>query len=107
MQAIRGNFFESVMFIRYPVGAKQGDVVMGLGEGANAQSKNAVPFKVLGIADAKSENPLISTAWTVLEAANDLGDARTIEACQRVIDAKLSGALPERSDINIVFDFFN
>jgi hypothetical protein len=61
----------------------------------------------LSIADPKPENPLISTAWTVLEAANDLGDARTIEACQRVIDANLSGALPERSDINIVFDFFN
>jgi hypothetical protein len=83
---------------------------MGLGEvalGANAESKNAVAVEYLGIADPKPENPLISTAWTVLEAANDLGDARTIEACQRVIDANLSGALPERSDINIVFDFFN
>ena len=71
--------------------------------GTNAESKNAIS----GIADPKPENPLISTAWTVLEAANDLGDVRTVEACQRVIDAKLSGDLPERSDINIVFDFFN
>jgi hypothetical protein len=75
--------------------------------GANGESKNAVPVEYLGIAGRKLENPLVSTAWTVVEAANDLGDVRTVEACQRVIDAKLSGALPERADINIVFDFFN
>jgi hypothetical protein len=75
--------------------------------GTNAESKNAISVEYLGIADPKPENPLISTAWTVLEAANDLGDARTIEACQRVINANLSGALPKRSDIDIIFDFFN
>jgi len=31
-----------------------------------------------------------------LEAANDLGDDATIEACRRVIDANLSGALAPR-----------
>jgi len=75
--------------------------------GANAESKNAVSVEYLGIADPKPENPLISTAWTVLEAANDLGDVGTLEACQRVIHASLSGALPKRSDINIIFDFFD
>jgi hypothetical protein len=71
-----------------------------------AESKNAISVEYLGIADPKPENPLISTAWTVLEAANDVDDV-LVEACQRVINASLSGALPTRSDINIIFDFFN
>ena len=53
------------------------------------------------------EKPIVSTAWSVLEAANDLDDGPTVEACLRVIGADFSGALPARSDINIVFDFFN
>jgi hypothetical protein len=32
-------------------------------------------------------------AWAALEAANDLGDDATIDACRRVIDANLSGAV--------------
>jgi len=85
---------------------------MGLEEfalAATAEGKTAVLVGYPGIVagNSKRENPIISTAWTVLEAAGDLGDVRTIEACQRVIDANLSGALPEHSDINIVFDFFN
>ena len=35
------------------------------------------------------EKPPIDTAWTVLDAANDLGDTVTVEACRRVIDANL------------------
>jgi hypothetical protein len=31
------------------------------------------------------------TAWTVLDAANDLGDTITVDACRRVIDADLRG----------------
>ena len=87
----------------------QGDFVMGFEEvvlWATAESKNAVSVEYLRIVDPKSENPLISTAWTVLEAANDIDDV-LVEACQRVINANLSGALPARSDINIIFDFFN
>jgi Uncharacterised protein conserved in bacteria (DUF2336) len=42
--------------------------------GTTAQSENAVAVEYLSIADPKPENPLISTAWTVLEAANDDGD---------------------------------
>lgn len=85
--------------------SETGDFVMDFEEivlGTNAESKNAIS----GIADPKPENPLISTAWTVLEAANDVSDV-LVEACQRVINANLSGALPKRSDIDIVFDFFN
>ena len=76
---------------------------------ATAESGNAVSIKYLGVVvgHSKPENPIISAAWTVLEAANDLGDFPTVEACQRVIDANLIGALPEHSDINIIFDFFN
>jgi hypothetical protein len=49
---------------------------------------------------------LIDTAWTILEAANDLGDGATIEVCRRVIDASLRGVAPAESDINVIFDFF-
>jgi len=51
-------------------------------------------------------NPLMDTAWTTLEAANDLGDGATIEVCRRVIDAALRGVAPANSDVNIIFDFF-
>jgi hypothetical protein len=45
-------------------------------------------------------------AWAALEAANDLGDTATIEACRRVIDANLSGAPASPSDLHIVLDYF-
>jgi hypothetical protein len=45
-------------------------------------------------------------AWAALEAANDLGDDATIEACRRVIDASLSGAAASPSDLHIVLDYF-
>ena len=51
--------------------------------------------------------PLLDTAWTILEAANDLGDAATVEACRRVIDATFRGAAPVQSDISIVLKFFS
>jgi hypothetical protein len=46
-------------------------------------------------------------AWTVLEAANDLDDEATIEACQRVIDDDSDGELPAQSDMNIILGFFD
>ena len=46
------------------------------------------------------------TAWAVLEAANDLGDTVTVEACRRVIDANLRGAQPASSDMAVVVAFF-
>jgi hypothetical protein len=45
-------------------------------------------------------------AWAALEAANDLGDDATIDACRRVIDANLSGAVASPSDLHIVLDYF-
>jgi hypothetical protein len=51
-------------------------------------------------------NALIDTAWTILEAANDLGDRATVEVCRRVIDAWLRGTAPAKSDINVIFAFF-
>ena len=74
---------------------------------AIAEPENVVAFEHLGIIDPMPEKPIVSTAWTVLEAANDLDEVATVEACLRVIDADFSGALPARSDVNIVFDFFN
>ena len=49
---------------------------------------------------------LVDTAWTILDAANDLRDAVTVEACRRVIDAGFRGSVPAQSDISIVLDFF-
>jgi hypothetical protein len=46
------------------------------------------------------------TAWTVLDAANDLGDTITVDACRRVIDADLRGEAPARSDIAMLSAFF-
>jgi hypothetical protein len=46
------------------------------------------------------------TAWAVLEAANDLGDAVTVEICRRVIDASLSGRPLLPSDMHVILDYF-
>ena len=46
------------------------------------------------------------TAWTVLDAANDLGDVLTVDACRRVIDADLRGEAPARSDVAVLSAFF-
>jgi hypothetical protein len=55
---------------------------------------------------ALSSNPLVDTAWTILEAANDLGDRAIVEACRRVIDASLRGQAPAQSDLNTILVFF-
>jgi hypothetical protein len=52
------------------------------------------------------DKPAGDIAWTVLDAANDLGDTATIEACRRVIDANLRGVEPATSDMAIVVAFF-
>jgi hypothetical protein len=56
---------------------------------------------------AKPDNIWVETAWTVLEAANDLDDEATIEACQRVIDDDSDGELPAQSDMNIILGFLD
>ena len=53
------------------------------------------------------EKPSGETAWTVLDAANDLGDSVTVDACRRVIDADLRGDDPDRSDMAVLSAFFN
>jgi hypothetical protein len=52
------------------------------------------------------ESPSGETAWTVLDAANDLGDSMTVDACRRVIDADLRGEPPARSDVAVLTAFF-
>ena len=52
------------------------------------------------------ENPAGDVAWSVLDAANDLGDTITVEACRRVIDANLRGIEPAPSDMALVVAFF-
>ena len=52
------------------------------------------------------EKPAGDTAWTVLDAANDLGDTLTVDACRRVIDANLRGDEPATSDMAVVVAFF-
>ena len=55
---------------------------------------------------ATSDSPLIDTAWSVLDAANDLRDIAAVEACRRVIDANLRGDASAQSDMNVVLEFF-
>ena len=55
---------------------------------------------------ATSDGPLVDTAWSVLDAANDLRDTDAVEACRRVIDAYLRGGVSAQSDISVVLDFF-
>jgi hypothetical protein len=55
--------------------------------------------------EPKSEK-LSDTAWIVLEAANDLRDDATVEACRRVIDAELKGTPASQSDLNVISGYF-
>jgi hypothetical protein len=52
------------------------------------------------------EKPLIDTAWSTLEAANDFRDWDVVEACRRVIDASFRDATPAHSDLRTVYSFF-
>ena len=56
---------------------------------------------------AGAAKPLLDTAWAILEAANELRDGATVDACRLVIDATFRGAQPAQSDMSIVLDFFN
>ncbi|MDH2381726.1 hypothetical protein [Bradyrhizobium sp. CER78] len=53
----------------------------------------------------QSDIPL-DTVWSILEAANELGDTNTVDACRRIIDANLRGDTPGQSDLNAVAAFF-
>ena len=52
------------------------------------------------------DRPPLDIAWLVLEAANDLGDEPTVEACRRIIDASLNGKPPPQADLTLVTDYF-
>ena len=52
------------------------------------------------------ETPPGEQAWTVLDAANDLGDTLTVDACRRVINADLRGEAPSSSDMAMLTRFF-
>jgi predicted nucleotidyltransferase len=55
--------------------------------------------------EPKPDKPL-DAAWIVLEAANDLRDDATVEACRRVIDANLKGVPAAPADEYIVQHYF-
>jgi hypothetical protein len=52
------------------------------------------------------DRPSGEAAWTVLDAANELGDIFTVDACRRVIDADLRGEAPAGSDMAVLSAFF-
>ena len=55
--------------------------------------------------EAMDRSP-VDMAWLVLEAANDLRDDATVEACRRVIDASLNGGVADAADLHIVQHYF-
>jgi hypothetical protein len=57
-------------------------------------------------AEPKPDAFSVDMAWLVLEAANDLGDHDTVEACRRVIDANLNGRPAPPSDGHLIVDYF-
>jgi hypothetical protein len=58
------------------------------------------------LADQAKPDKSVDAAWNVLEAANDLGDTVTIDACRRVIDASLNGRPAFEADLHIVINYF-
>lgn len=65
-----------------------------------------VTMSLLSQPQTSQDGPAGDIAWSVLDAANDLGDTVTIDACRRVIDANLRGLEPATSDMAIVAGFF-
>lgn len=62
-------------------------------------------MNVVSFNEPKLDIP-VDAAWNALEAANDLGDFATVEACRRVIDACLNGTSAAQSDLHIVQHYF-
>ena len=65
-----------------------------------------VTMSLLSHPQTSQDGPAGDIAWSVLDAANDLGDTVTVDACRRVIDANLRGLEPATSDMAIVVGFF-
>ena len=62
----------------------------------------------LGVAsgEPKPDAASVDLDWPVIEAANDLGEHESVEACRRVIDASLNGRLAPPSDVHLIVDYF-
>ena len=80
--------------------------------GASAAASVGISAAAVGVgahaaaaAGEQSGSP-IDVAWLVLEAANDLGDEPTVEACRRIIDASLNGKPAPQADLTLVTDYF-
>jgi hypothetical protein len=73
---------------------------------------NAIPFGAVArerlgtTADEPNSDKSSDAAWIVLEAANDLGDHATVEACRRVIDANLNDRLASEADLHVILNYF-
>jgi hypothetical protein len=70
---------------------------------------NAMSFGTMGRerpAMNSDEPKPVEAAWNVLEAANDLGDHATVEACRRVIDANLNGRPAAPADLYLIVNYF-
>jgi hypothetical protein len=70
---------------------------------------NAMSFGTMGCerpAMNSDEPKPAEAAWNVLEAANDLGDHATVEACRRVIDANLNGRPAAPADLYLIVNYF-
>jgi hypothetical protein len=67
---------------------------------------SAVACEQAVVSDEPKPDKSLDAAWNVLEAANDLGDDVTVEACRRVIDASLNGTPVSAADLDIVIDYF-
>jgi hypothetical protein len=67
---------------------------------------NALACQAAAGSDEPKPDKSLDAAWNVLEAANDLGDHVTVEACRRVIDAGLNGTAASEADLHIVTDYF-
>jgi hypothetical protein len=72
----------------------------------NAMSPGIFVQERLPVSEQPTPEKSLDTAWLVLEAANDLGDHATVEACRRVIDAGLNGAPVSAADLHVVIDYF-
>jgi hypothetical protein len=73
----------------------------------NANSFRAAARERLdNVSDEPKPDKPLDAAWIVLEAANDLGDHATVEACRRVIDANLNGAPASPSDLHVIVEYF-
>jgi hypothetical protein len=86
-----------------------GGAPVGVSAASVGVTAAAVGVGVRAAAMAAPEGELgspVDVAWLVLEAANDLGDEPTVEACRRIIDASLNGKPAPQADLILVTDYF-